>query len=186
MTPWEGTTRDMTRAELAHWQDQATKLVRRNRGLTRFQHTVALEQLAKSMRDIGQPAPAFAVSGGRCSTHSTRRWGSTAPSAGTDSWSACRPRAWSRETLHRDGQGPAQPVEAEGLMEAWEVGVMVVEALALVVGTCRRCRQRTRTMPTARLAGGAGRHGAYVCWHAGKTWAERTGAGVGGRLHRRG
>lgn len=58
MTPWEGNTRDMTRAELAHWQDQATKLVRLNRGLTRFQLTVALEQLAKSMRDIGQPAPA--------------------------------------------------------------------------------------------------------------------------------
>ena len=58
MTPWEGTTRDMTRAELAHWQDQATKLVKRNKGLTRFQHTVALEQLARSMRDIGQPAPA--------------------------------------------------------------------------------------------------------------------------------
>ena len=58
VTPWEGTTRDMTRAELAHWQDQANKLVKRNKGLTRFEHTVALEQLARSMRDIGQPAPA--------------------------------------------------------------------------------------------------------------------------------
>lgn len=53
-------------------------------------------------------------------------------------------------------------------MQAWEVGVMVVEVLVLVAGTWTILTKH-KTMPTDRLALVLVCV-AYLMWHAGKTW----------------